>query len=137
MRRIISVLLILSVVITLGMVSCKKDKKEDNTSEPQKTKAEMMIGRWKSVERNYYEVYYSNGTGKEWDADEVEEEDADTFTWEIDANDDNYFLQIVNYQGGQGIIPHNCHILKLTDKRFKYTSDDQRNRFTEDLERVK
>jgi len=135
MKKSIIILLIAAVIITLGMVSCKKDKKDDSST-PQKTKAEMMVGRWKSVERNYFEVYYSDGTGKEWDADEVEEEDADTFTWAIDAEDDNYFLQTVNYQGGQGVIPNNCHILKLTDTRFKYTTDDWRNRFTEDLERV-
>ena len=130
MKKSILLLLVLSFLVTLCTVSCKK--KDDSTSK--KSNAELIVGRWKSVERNYYEVYNSDGTGKEWDADEVEEEDADTFTWEINVNDENYFLQTVNFQGGQGVIPHNCKIITLNETTFKYTTDW--DKFTEDLRRV-
>lgn len=109
------------------MVSCKKDEaKEESSVKPNiKPYSELIIGRWKTADGGHYEVYDVDGTGHMWDpADDVEEEDADTFDWSIDEN--NKLTQIVHYQGGQGEIPQYCNILILDETHFKYNNEGWR-----------
>ena len=69
-----------------------------------------------------------------WDtADDVQEEDADTFNWSIDSN--NKLTQIVHFQGGQGDIPQYCNIITLNETTLKYNNDALKREVT--LTRVK
>ena len=44
-----------------------------------------IVGKWMTADGQYFEVYNSDGTGKEWDLrDDVTEEEASKFTWEFD-----------------------------------------------------
>ena len=46
---------------------------------------DQLVGKWMTSDAQYFEVYYSDGTGKEWDLrDDVQEEEASVFTWEFD-----------------------------------------------------
>ena len=120
MRRIVSILLIISVIVTLGMVSCKKDKKE----EPQKSYSELVVGRWKTSDGGHYEVYEADGTGHMWDpADDVQEDEADTFDWTIEGSQ---MTQIVHFQEGQGDVPQYCNIITLNETSFKYNNEGWR-----------
>lgn len=117
----VSLLLIVAFFAALFTVtSCKKDD-DDN-----KNYTELIVGRWKTnAEQPYYEVYYSNGTGKMWDtAEDVQEEDADTFDWTIDSN--NKLTQIIHFQEGQADLPQYCNIITLNETTFKYNNDGWR-----------
>ena len=120
MKKTISILLIVAFIATLGMVSCKKDNKDEAT----KSYSELIVGRWKTADGGHYEVYNANGTGKMWDpADDVQEEDADTFDWTIEGSQ---MTQIVHFQGGQGEVPQYCNILTLNETIFKYNNEGWR-----------
>lgn len=129
MKKSILILLVAAFFVTLFTVSCSKKKDES------KSYSELIVGRWKtSAAEPYYEVYNSNGTGKMWDtADDVQEEDADTFSWSIDSN--NKLTQIVHFQGGQGDIPQYCNIITLNETTLKYNNDALKREVT--LTRVK
>ena len=111
------------------VTSCKKD--DDNNANYK----ELIVGRWKTnAEEPYYEVYNADGTGKMWDtAEDVQEEDADTFEWSIDNN--NKLTQIIHFQGGQADLPQYCNIITLNETTFKYNNDGWRR--TINLTRVK
>lgn len=127
MKKHISILLIVAVALTIVTFSCKK-KSEPAT--PKKTYAELIVGRWKtSAEQPYFEVYYANGTGKMWDtADDVQEDEADTFTWTIDS--DNKLMQNITFQSGAGTIVQYCNIITLNETTFKYNNDGWRAEYT-------
>ena len=125
MKKTISILLIAAVILTLGLVSCKKDKQED-----QKTYYELVIGRWRTPDGGHYEVYYAGGTGKMWDpGEDVQEDEADTFDWSIDESNKK-MTQIIHFQGGQGDIPQYCNIITLDESTFTYTNDGWRSAIT-------
>jgi len=127
MKKIIALLVAAMVVVTLMTVSCSKKDDDTTSSTPY---SELIVGRWKTSDAEpYYEVYYSNGTGKMWDtADDVQEDDADTFTWSIDSN--NKLTQIVNFQSGAGVVPQYCNILILNATTFKYNNEGWRAEYT-------
>lgn len=116
MKKSILTLLIAAFIVTLGIVSCKKDKKE----ETQKSYSELVVGRWKTADGGHYEVYNANGTGHMWDpADDVQEDEATQFDWEID---NNQLTQYIHMEVGPSI-PQYCNILILNETRFKYNND--------------
>ena len=83
--------------------------------------SELVLGRWKTADGGHYEVYNSDGTGKMWDpADDVQEEDADTFEWSIDGSK---LTQIIHIQSGQSDIPQYCNIITLNETTFVYNND--------------
>lgn len=127
MKKGIITILIAAVIITLGMVSCKKDEKK---TESTKSYSELIVGRWKtSADEPYYEVYYSDGTGKMWDtAEDVQEDEADTFDWSIDEH--NQLTQIVHFQGGQGDVPQYCNIITLNETTLKYNNNGMKREVT-------
>lgn len=126
MKKGIIVLLIVAFVVTLGMVSCKKDKSE----EAQKTYSELVVGRWKTADGGHYEVYYAGGTGKMWDpADDVQEDEADTFTWSIDEGNKK-MTQIVHSQELGFDTPQYCNIISLNETSFTYNNDGWRATYT-------
>ena len=118
----LALLLTMAFIVTLFTVSCSK-KKDDEPASPSKSYSELIVGRWKTdAEEPYYEVYNSDGTGKMWDtADDVQEDEADTFDWDIDEH--NQLTQIVHFQEGQGDVPQYCNILILNETTFKYNND--------------
>ena len=68
-----------------------------------------------------------------WDpADDVQEDEADTFTWSIDEN--NKLTQIINFQSGAAQVPQYCNILLLNETSFKYNNDGWRAEY--DLNRI-
>lgn len=81
----------------------------------------VLVGRWKTADGGHYEVYNADGTGHMWDpADDVYEDEADTFDWTIEGS---HMTQIVHFQGGQGDDPQYCNILILSESTFKYNND--------------
>ena len=127
MKTKISLLLIATLFVTLFTVSCSKDKNDTNST--QQSYSELIVGRWKTSDGGHFEVYNSDGTGKMWDpADDVQEDEADTFTWSIDEN--NKLTQIVNFQSGAGVVPQYCNILILNETTFKYNNEGWRAEYT-------
>lgn len=82
-----------------------------------------IYGKWMTADGTYFEVYYSDGTGKYWDLnDDVTEDEATKFTWEFDEGSDNKFFQYhQNFSGS--VVPQYCKILELTPSKFKYNND--------------
>ena len=120
-------MIITVLIAAFAMTSCSKDDSESNQ--------ELIVGRWKSVSANYYEVYNSDGTGKMWNEDDdVYEDEADTFTWQLEDSDKSKFTQIINFHSGSASLPQMCNILVLTESSFSYNNDGWRR--TENLKRV-
>lgn len=124
MKKTLSSLLVVAFLLTLITVSCKKKKEEPTT--PQKTYSELIIGRWKTADGGHYEVYNANGTGKMWDpADDVQEDEADTFDWNIEENTQK-MTQIIHYQSGHADLPQYCNIITLNESSFVYNNEGWR-----------
>lgn len=114
----ISLLAILAIALLVS--SCKKeeDKQEEVLT---------FVGRWMTEDGGYYEVYNSDGTGKFWTpADDVYEEEAQTFTWEMDPSNPKVFIQYHKMEIGDGIVPQVCNILELTKTKFRYNNEGLR-----------
>ncbi len=127
MRKLSLILLMLLAVITT-FSSCKKDKEKIDKG--------LIVGKWQSTAGNYFEVYYSNGTGKMWDEDDdVYEDEADTFNWEFDSNNDSKFTQTIHFHSGAADLPQYCNIVTLDESSFVYNNSGWRR--TENLKRVK
>ena len=121
MKKIVSILLIAAFIITLGMVSCKKDKKEEPA---QKSYSELVVGRWMTSDGGHFEVYEADGTGHMWDpADDVHEDEADTFDWTIEGVQ---MTQIIHFQEGQGDVPQYCNIITLNETTLRYNNEGWR-----------
>lgn len=104
--------------VVLAFSSCKK------------TDVNLIVGRWKSTSANYFEVYYSDGTGKMWNEDDdVHENEADTFTWEISKNDNSKFTQVIKFHSGAASLPKNCNIQVLNQSSFVYNNEGWRETF--------
>ncbi len=87
---------------------------------------EQIVGKWMTIDAKYYEVYYADGTGKEWDLkDDVQEDEASWFTWEFDEGADNKFFKYYEMEIG-GVVPQYCNILELNSTNFKYNNDGYR-----------
>ena len=121
----LALLLVAAFIVTLFTVSCSK-KKDDNTTSP-KTYSELIVGRWKTADGGHYEVYDANGTGHMWDpADDVQEDEATQFDWEID---NNQLTQYIHMEVGPSI-PQICNILILNETTLKYNNDGWRAEYT-------
>ena len=94
-----------------------------------------IVGKWMTSDEMYFEVFYSDGTGKEWDLrDDVTEEEASKFTWEFDEATEDRFVKYYKMEISDDIIRQNCKILELTSAKFKYNNEGLRA--TYDLIRV-
>lgn len=125
MKKTISIILIVAFIVTLSVVSCKK--KTSNPT-PQKTYSELIVGRWMTSDGGHFEVYNSDGTGKMWDpAEDVQEEDADTFDWTIEGS---HMTQMIHFQGGQGEVPQYCNIITLNESHFTYNNEGWRAEYS-------
>ena len=95
----------------------------------------LIVGKWMTADEMYFEVYYSDGTGKEWDLrDDVTEEEASKFTWEFDEATEDRFVKYYKMEISDAIVPQYCKILELTSAKFKYNNEGLRA--TYDLIRV-
>ena len=105
------------------------DLEEFTTLDDGATFAELIIGRWKTeATMPYYEVYYSNGTGKMWNtAEGVSEDEADTFDWSIDGNK---LTQIIHFISGGGVVPQYCNIITLNETSLVYNNEGWRAEYT-------
>lgn len=113
------------LVIALLATSCKKE--EDKQETPQQEEVLTFVGRWMTEDGGYYEVYNDDGTGKFWTpADDVQEEEAQTFTWEMDPSNPKVFIQYHKMEIGDGIVPQVCNILELTKTKFRYNNEGLR-----------
>lgn len=82
-----------------------------------------ITGKWKKADNSYFEVYYSNGTGKEWTpAEDISEEEASWFTWEFDEGSDDKFIKFYEMEMG-AVVPQYCNILELNSTTFKYNNE--------------
>ena len=94
--------------------------------EENKIDKSQIVGKWMTADSTYFEVYNSDGTGKSWDLkDDVNEDEAQKFTWEFDEGSDDKFIQYHEMEIG-GIVPQYCNILELTSTTFKYNNDAMR-----------
>ena len=120
-------LLLLTVVMTsCGGFGGGKDSDIDKSQ---------IVGKWMTADEMYFEVYYSDGTGKEWDLrDDVTEEEATKFTWEFDEGAEDKFFKYYKMEINDAVIPQYCNILELTSMKFKYNNEGFRA--TYDLIRV-
>lgn len=87
-----------------------------------------IYGKWMTADSTYFEVYNNDGTGKTWDLkDDVQEEDAQAFTWEFDANSDNRFTQYHQMEiDDDAVVPQSCIITELTSEKFSYNNNGMR-----------
>lgn len=109
--------LIALALIALVFTSCGGGNEET------KIDKSLIYGKWMTVDKQYFEVYNSDGTGKFWNlADDVTEDEAQKFTWEFDEGSDDKFIQYHEMEIG-GIVPQYCNILELTSTTFKYNND--------------
>lgn len=85
-----------------------------------------LVGRWKSG--TLWEKYSSTGTGATWDtADEVDEEEAQSFTWELDGE---ILTQYHQMEGSSGVVPRQVTIKTLTASSLVYTKNGKTYTFT-------
>lgn len=83
-----------------------------------------IVGKWMTADGQYFEVYNSDGTGKEWDLrDDVTEEEALAFTWEFDNATEDKFFKYYKMEISDAIVPQYCNILELTSSVFKYNNE--------------
>lgn len=112
------------LLITVALASCSKTGSTSNIDKSQ------IVGKWKTADGMYFEVYNSDGTGKCWDLnDDVTESEAQAFTWEFDAGADDKFIQYHKMEIGSGIVPQYCNILELTSSTFRYNNDGFRRTY--------
>ena len=87
---------------------------------------DQLVGKWMTSDAQYFEVYYSDGTGKEWDLrDDVQEEEASVFTWEFDEGAKDKFFKYYQMEIG-GTVPQYCNILERTSTNFRYNNEGLR-----------
>lgn len=87
---------------------------------------DQLVGKWMTSDAQYFEVYYSDGTGKEWDLrDDVQEDEASVFTWEFDEGAKDKFFKYYEMEIG-GVVPQYCNILELTATNFRYNNEGLR-----------
>lgn len=78
-----------------------------------------LYGKWQeNTTTTLYYIYYSDGTGKTWDtADDVTEDEAQPFTWELSSND---FLHIYIGEMGEKV-PKEYTMIALTSTAMTYS----------------
>ena len=112
----------LMLLMVVGMTSCEGLFGGDEN----KIDESLIVGKWKTADGTYFEVYNSDGTGKYWNLnDDVTEEEATKFTWEFSALSNDKFIQYhENFSGS--LVPQYCNILELTSTTFKYNNEGLR-----------
>ncbi|MBQ4548951.1 MAG: hypothetical protein IJA42_07190 [Bacteroidales bacterium] len=112
----------LMLLMVVGMTSCEGLFGGDEN----KIDESLIVGKWKTADGTYFEVYNSDGTGKYWNLnDDVTEEEASNFTWEFSILSDDKFIQYhENFSGS--LVPQYCNILELTSTTFKYNNEGLR-----------
>ena len=111
------------LLLTVIMTSCDGLGGGTTTSNIDKSQ---IVGKWMTSDKMYFEVYYSDGTGKEWDLrDDVQEEEASEFTWEFDEGAKDKFFKYYEMELG-GLVPQYCNILELSSTKFKYNNEGLR-----------
>lgn len=106
--------------LAVFMTSCGGGETTTNIEKDQ------IVGKWMTNDAKYFEVYYADGTGKEWDLnDDVQEEEASWFTWEFDEGTADKFFKYYEMEIG-GVVPQYCNILELTATNFKYNNNGYR-----------
>ena len=107
MKRQIVRYLVLMLLTTL-LFSCKKDFDE-----------QLIMGKWR--EGTDYYRYDEGHAGATWDtADDVSEEEATTFTWEINGS---RLLHYHRFSVGEAIVPKAYTLTKLTSSELQYHDD--------------
>ena len=112
MKRFTLILLSLAFA-ALFTSSCSTDEEtQPNFDES------LIIGKWKSG--TLFERYDADKSGATWDtADDVEEDEAQEFTWTIDKDQLEQIHIIVN----GGLVPKRYTITDLTETTMKYEDD--------------
>ena len=112
----------LMLLMVVGMTSCEGLFGGDEN----KIDESLIVGKWKTADGTYFEVYNSDGTGKYWNLnDDVTEEEASNFTWEFSILSNDKFIQYhENFSGS--LVPQYCNILELTSTTFKYNNEGLR-----------
>lgn len=109
------------LLLTVIMTSCDGLGGGTTTSNIDKSQ---IVGKWMTSDKMYFEVYYSDGTGKEWDLrDDVTEEEASKFTWEFDEGAEDKFFKYYTMEIGGAVVPQYCNILELNSMKFKYNNE--------------
>ncbi len=106
----------LSVFIAvIALCGCNKNKFDEAD----------LIGRWKSG--TLWERYSSSGSGATWDtSDDVDEDEAQTFTWTLDGETLTQYHQM---EMG-GTVPKTYKITTLTATTLVYTANGKTYTFT-------
>ena len=100
----------LCVVVTSFMVSC--DEIDISFDES------LLIGKWQSG--TVYYKYLVNGSGATWDeADDVTEEEAQTFTWTLEYSE----LTHIHVLEMGGTVPKAYTVTELTSTTLRYKDD--------------
>ena len=114
MKKLSLIALALIALVFTSCGGCNEETKIDKS---------LIYGKWMTVDKQYFEVYNSDGTGKFWNlADDVTEDEAQKFTWEFDEGSDDKFIQYHEMEIG-GMVPQYCNILELTSTTFKYNNN--------------
>lgn len=80
-----------------------------------------IYGTWKSG--TLFEKYQAGGTGYTWDGvDDVSEEEAQSFTWEIDEKAKT-LTQYHQMESSTGLVPKSYTIKTLTETSLVYTAN--------------
>ncbi len=97
-------------VFLLGMLStsCKEDLDE-----------ELLLGKWR--EGSEYYRYDADRTGVTWDvADDMSEEEALSFTWELT---DDHLTHYHQFEVGSAVVPKTYKVTKLTASQLQYSDN--------------
>lgn len=79
----------------------------------------LLYGRWKSG--TLYEKYSSSGSGWTWDtADDVDESEAQSFTWTLDGDK---LTQLHQMEASTAVVPKQYTITTLTETTLVYTAN--------------
>jgi hypothetical protein len=109
MKKIIFYLSMLAM-LSLLVVSCEK--------EPTQFDESLLYGKWRSG--TLYYKYHADGTGGTWDtADDVQEDEAQEFTWQL-VNDELRQYHILEIGG---TVPKFYTVTELTATTLKYHDD--------------
>lgn len=77
-----------------------------------------LYGKWNQTGTRIYYVYHSDGTGYTWDeADDVLEDEAQEFTWEVDGSE---MIHIHYTETGTARVPKHYIITSLTGSELCY-----------------
>lgn len=104
-RHLLLPLLFVALLTTTG---CKEESTFDG---------DLLVGKW--VTGTEYWRYDADGTGATWDTgDDVQEEEAQPFTWEFDAQT-SLLTQVHQMEMG-GVIPKSYTITALDASKLEY-----------------